>query len=83
MAMRCVMVALAYLYLSAGVHFFSTWRTARHNSAQVTAMEHENQRLERRHADLGMRGTLEAEARRLGMMKRGEQAYVVSGLPNN
>ena len=29
------------------------------------------------------RGTLEVEARRLGMMRRGEQSYIVSGLPGN
>ena len=28
-------------------------------------------------------GTLETEARQLGMMKPGEQPYVVTGLPNN
>jgi hypothetical protein len=81
--MLCVAGALAYLYLSAGIHMFSTWRQARGDSATVTAMQHEHVLLKRQHEVLGRRQTMEEEARRLGLMKRGEQAYVVSGLPNN
>jgi hypothetical protein len=78
-----VLVALLYLYLSAGIHIFSTWRQASATSATVTAMEHENSLLTRQHEALGKSGTLEAEARKLGMMKKGEQPYVITGLPNN
>ncbi len=83
LALLFVGVALMYLYLSAGIRMFSTWRQARHDSAVLTAMEHEHGRLARQHEALGRRGTLEQEARRLGMMKSGEQSYIVSGLPNN
>jgi hypothetical protein len=76
-------VALLYLYLSAGVRMFATWRQARHDHAMVSAMEREHRTLVRQHNTLGQRGTLEGEARRLGMMKAGEQPYVVSGLPQN
>jgi len=75
--------ALAYLYLSAGIHMLSTWRQARHDGATVAAMERENRRLVHQHEALGRQGTLEVEARGLGMIKRGEQPYIVSGLPNN
>ncbi len=46
-------------------------------------MERENRQLQRQHEALGSPGTLEAQARRLGMMKHGEQPYIVSNLPNN
>jgi hypothetical protein len=82
-AMLCVGVALLYLYLSAGIHMLSTWRQARSDSSTVAAMEHEHVLLKRQHEVLGGRGTMEEEARRLGMMKRGEQSYVVTGLPDN
>ena len=82
-AMLGVLVALLYLYLSAGIHLFSTWRQARATSATVAAMEHENSLLTRQHEALGKSGTLEAEARKLGMMKKGEQPYVITGLPDN
>ena|ERR1700691_478352 len=82
-AMLCLLVALAYLYLSAGVRIYSTWRQARGDRAQVAALEHEHVLLQHQHEALARRGTVEEEARRLGMMHSGEQSYVVTGLPNN
>jgi hypothetical protein len=82
-AMLCVMGALVYLYLSAGIHMFSTWRQAHHDGAAVVSMEREHRLLQRQHERLSQPGMLEAEARQLGMMKKNEQPYVVSGLPNN
>jgi hypothetical protein len=81
--MVLVGAALAYLYLSAGIHMLSTWRQARRDGATVAAMERENRQLGRQHEVLGRQGTIEVEARGLGMMKRGEQSYIVGGLPNN
>ncbi|HEY2141779.1 MAG TPA: hypothetical protein VGG98_06945 [Solirubrobacteraceae bacterium] len=82
-ALGGVVVALAYLYLSAGIHMLSTWQQARSDSRKVVAMEHEHAQLVRQREGLGKRGTLEAEARRLGMMHKGEQPYIVNGLPND
>jgi hypothetical protein len=83
MAMLCVLVALAYLYLSAGVRMFSTWRQDRSDEAKVAALESEHRALLRRHGQLTQPGTLEAQARALGMMRPGEQPYVLTGLPDN
>ncbi len=82
-AMLCVLVALLYLYASAGVHMLSTWRQSRQDSAAVAAMERERTLLVRQREALTGAGTLETEARQLGMMKSGEQPYVISGLPDN
>jgi hypothetical protein len=82
-AMLCVMAALVYLYLSAGVHMLSTWRQSRRDSAVVATMQHEHTLLLHQHEALGKQATLEAEARRLGMMKKGEQPYMVGPLPND
>jgi cell division protein FtsB len=82
-AMLCLLVALAYLYLSAGIRIFSTWHQARSDSAQLTTLEREHTVLQHQHEALGRRGTVEEEARRLGMMHAGEQPYVLSNLPNN
>jgi hypothetical protein len=78
-----VLGALLYLYLSAGVHMFSTWRQSHHDKASVLALEHEHASLLRQHETLSKQATREGEARQLGMMKKGEQPYVVSGLPPN
>ena len=75
-AMLCVLAALVYLYMSAGVRLLSTWREARSDSAQVAVLEHEHMLLQHQHEALGRRGTVEAEARKLGMMQAGEQPYV-------
>jgi hypothetical protein len=83
MAMLGVLVALLYLYASAGVHMLSTWRQSRRNAVTVAALEREHRTLVRQHNALTAPGTLETEARQLGMMKSGEQPYVISGLPDN
>ncbi len=83
MAMLCVLAALAYLYLSAGIHMLSTLHQSSHDAAAVTSMEREHRRLLRQHEALTAPGTLESEARQLGMMNAGEQPYIVSGLPRN
>jgi hypothetical protein len=81
--MLCVLTALVYLYISAGVHMLSTWRQSHHDNAVVSALAVEHTKLLRQREQLGKQSTLEAEARQLGMQKRGEQQYVVTGLPNN
>jgi len=81
--MLCVLVALVYLYVSAGLRLLSTWHQSRHDSAAVTAMEREHGTLLRQHEALSGQAALEGEARKLGMMRKGEQPYVVSNLPNN
>lgn len=81
--MLVVMVAIAYLYLSAGLRLFSAWGESKRDSAQVQALERQNRLLELQHAALTSPGAAQAQARRLGMVRRGEQAYIVSGLPAN
>ena len=81
--MLCVLSALLYLYLSAGVHMFSSWRQSNREKATVVTLQREHAVLVRQHETLAKQPTLEAEARQLGMMKKGEQPYVVSGLPAN
>jgi hypothetical protein len=81
--MLAVMVAIAYLYLSAGLRLFSAWGEAKHDSAQVRILEHQNRQLENQHALLASPGSVQVQARKLGMIRSSEQAYVVSGLPDN
>jgi hypothetical protein len=78
-----VMVAIVYLYSSAGVRLFSAWGESKRDGAQARVLERQNAVLRQQHAALASPGTVQAEARRLGMIRRGEQAYIVSGLPSN
>jgi cell division protein FtsB len=81
--MLCVLGALLYLYLSAGLHMFASWRQSHHAKAAVATLKHEHAILLHQHEALSHQATLEGEARQLGMMKKGEQPYVISGLPSN
>jgi cell division protein FtsB len=83
LALLFVLAALLYLYVSAGVHMFLKWSQARHDNAAVAALKREHAQLARKHELLGRQATLEAEARQLGMIKPGEQPFVVTGLPGN
>jgi hypothetical protein len=82
-ALLCVLGALFYLYVSAGVHMFSTWRQSGRAHAAVAALEREHRLLAVQHEALVGTSALEAEARQLGMMHSGEQSYVITGLPAN
>jgi hypothetical protein len=82
-ALLCVLVALVFLYLSAGLHMFSKWQQSRHDGAAVVRMESEHAALVRQHQALSGSAAVESSARRLGMMRGNEQPYVVTGLPDN
>ena len=72
---------LVYLYAGPARSYWSTWREAKQRSAEVAVLKRENARLRARRAQLKDPRFLENEARRLGMVKPGERAYVVEGLP--
>jgi hypothetical protein len=82
-AMLFVLVALFYLYLSAGIRILSTWQQERRDNAAVVKLEREHRALVRQHEVLSGQGTLEVEARGLNMMGKGEQPFIVTGLPND
>ena len=83
LAMLCVMVALAYLYLSAGFSLLSTMRESHSTRSQVKALEIQHRQLMTEHAALASAGTVESEARELGMMFPGERTYIMRGLPKD
>jgi cell division protein FtsB len=83
LAMLGVMAAIVYLYMSAGIRLFSAWGESKHDSVQVRALERQNKSLQHQHELLASPGTVQVQARRLGMIHSGEQAYSVSGLPAN
>jgi cell division protein FtsL len=83
LAMLFVLAALLYLYLSAGVRMYSTWGQSRHEKATVAALEREHAKLAREHEALGRQGTIEAEARKLGMKRANERQYEIGNLPDD
>lgn len=72
-----VLLGVIALYVNPLRSYLSTWQEAKSRRAEVAALERENERLRARKAQLQNRRALEREARRLGMVKPGERAYVV------
>ena len=80
-ALLLVLLGVIALYVNPLRSWWSTWHEAKDRRGEVTALERENDRLRARKQQLGDPRALEREARGLGMVKPGERAYVVEGLP--
>jgi cell division protein FtsB len=82
-ALLLVLGLILLLYVGPLRSFYSTWRESHAKRNQVHRLIAENQRLEARRRALQDPRTLETEARRLGMVRPDERAFVVRGLPKN
>ena len=76
-----VLVMLLGLYVGPARSYFATRSQAAEKREAVQALQHQNERLKARVRALKDPGELEREARRMGMIRPGERAYVVKGLP--
>ena len=76
----CVLIAI--LYIRPLVSIISARGEASERRAEVERLQATNDRLTRRVKALKSPAALELEARRLGMVKPGERAYVIKGLPD-
>ena len=80
-ALLFVLGLVIYLYIGPATSWVSTWSEARQKREEVATLRAENERLQDRRDDLKRESALEREARRLGMVKAGERAYIIEGLP--
>lgn len=80
-ALLAVLVAILLAYIAPINHWMRQSETAKHEEAQLQELQSENARLKSRVADLKRPVALEREARKLGMVKEGERAYVIENLP--
>ena len=79
-ALLMVLSAVLLSYISPISHWLRQSETAKHEEAQLTQLQDENAALKDRIADLKRPLALEREARKLGMIKEGERAYVIENL---
>ena len=82
MALLFVGVLLICLYVNPLRTYVATRQEAKTKRAEVAALQAEHRALVRRAAELRRAGSIEIEARKLGMVRRTERAYVVRGLPS-
>jgi cell division protein FtsB len=81
---RVVLVLVIFVvlasYISPTLNVFDTWRESNAAESRLSTLKAENDRLERQNRELGQPSAAVAEARKLGMVAPGEQAYVIDGL---
>ena len=80
-ALLLVLVGVLALYVNPLRSWWSTKQESAARGAEVAELERENAELRKRRDQLKDPRMLENEARRLGMVKPGERAFVVEGLP--
>jgi cell division protein FtsB len=76
-----VFAGLLFLYVNPVRSYIGTLHQSHARQGQVRALERQNHDLALRRRALNDPRIIEAEARRLGMVRPGERSYVVSGLP--
>jgi cell division protein FtsB len=79
-ALLAVLCAVLLAYISPISHWLRQSETAKHEEAQLAELQEENAELKNRIEDLKRPLALEREARKLGMIKEGERAYVIENL---
>jgi len=76
-----VLVAILAMYASPVSRWITQTRTAEADKAELRELERRNADLKSRLASLKKPQALELRARELGMVERGERAFVIENLP--
>jgi cell division protein FtsB len=82
LALLGTLIVILLLYLSPAKHWWEQSRTAAAQREELEQLGRENRNLKQRVRVLRDPGALERAARRLGMVRQGERAYVIKGLPD-
>jgi cell division protein FtsB len=80
-ALLGTLVIILMLYVSPAKHWLEQSRTAGEQKGELRELTEENRELRRRARELRDPRALEREARRLGLVKRGERSFVIENLP--
>ncbi|MDP9135438.1 MAG: septum formation initiator family protein [Actinomycetota bacterium] len=76
-ALLALLGAILLMYVSPAKHWWDSSRTATAQTEELTHLEAENKRLKEKAALLEDPDTLELEARKLGMTRSDERAFVI------
>ena len=82
-ALVLVLFGVMVSYLNPLVNLLQAWQGSKASEQQLSALKQEKAELGRQLHDVSSPATLEREARKLGMVRPGEHAYVVHGLNGN
>ncbi|HEY6638643.1 MAG TPA: septum formation initiator family protein [Solirubrobacterales bacterium] len=78
-----VLFGVLVSYLNPMVNLLQAWQGSKSSDAQLAQLKQERLDLTRELREVSSQAALEREARRLGMVKPGEHAYIVHGLGND
>ena len=81
MALLGTLGVILLLYISPTKHWIEQSGTAGAQKQELNELQAENERLKHRARELNDPAALEREARRLGMVRQGERAYVIENPP--
>lgn len=81
-ALLVLLGGILLMYVSPAKHWWEASRTASAQSVELKHLEDENRRLQERSALLKDPDTLELEARKLGMTRSDERAFVIENPPS-
>jgi cell division protein FtsB len=81
-ALLGTLAVIMVLYVSPARHWIEQSRTNGEQNDELHDLLAKNRQLKRRVSALRTPGALEREARRLGMVRAGERAYVIENLPS-
>jgi cell division protein FtsB len=80
-ALLVLLGGILLMYVSPAKHWWESSKTASAQSAELQHLEAENARLKQRAETLNNPDTLELEARKLGMTRSDERAFVIENPP--
>ena len=83
LALLGTLIVILLLYISPAKHWLQQSSTAGEQRREVQELTKENEQLKARVHSLKDPGALEQEARRMGMVRQGERAYVIENLPRS
>ncbi len=81
-ALVIVLFAVLASYLNPVVNFVHAWQASKASKQQLISLAKQNADLRRQASADSSGAVLVREARKLGMVRPGERAYVVHGLPH-
>jgi cell division protein FtsB len=81
LALLGTLFVILLLYISPTKHWLQQSSTAGEQRKELKELTQENKQLKKRVHALKDPGALEREARRMGMVRQGERAYVIENLP--
>jgi cell division protein FtsB len=79
-ALLVVLGVILLLYVAPVSHWLGQSRVASSQRQELRSVERDNARLQRQIGDLRGPDAVERKARELGMVRRGERAYVIENL---